>query len=191
MVQNGPVRRRSAAAAGLWALLALTARAADDALPGREFSAMFKLKDAQGDRQMGATILLDRFTPLEEALSLKHVLADQGQFGLANTIRGRANGRLRLGMMDYTLDLATFAHTKDGFFVVVVTTRQIRFEEAQEGSESLDFPFGIITFSLDGFGRGEGRFYPKSKLLINEDGTLAVQQYAEGEGKVTDVKKVR
>jgi len=191
MVQNGPVRRRSAAAAGLWALLALTARAADDALPGREFSAMFKLKDAQGDRQMGATILLDRFTPLEEALSLKHVLADQGQFGLANTIRGRANGRLRLGMMDYTLDLATFAPTKDGFFVVVVTTRQIRFEESQEGSESLDFPFGIITFSLDGFGRGEGRFYPKSKLLINEDGTLAVQQYAEGEGKVTDVKKVR
>jgi len=49
----------------------------------------------------------------------------------------------------------------------------------------------VITFSLDGFGRGEGRFYPKSRLLINEDGSIAVQQFAEGEGKVTDIKKVR
>ena len=184
------MRHQSLAAIALGMLCAFPARADDDA-PAREYSAMFKLKDAQGDRQVGATILLDRFTPLQEALSLKDVLASQGQYGLANAIRGRANGRLRLGVMDYSLDLATFAPTKDGFFVVVVTTRPIRFEESQEGSESLDFPFGVITFSLDGFGRGEGRFYPKSKLLINDDGSIAVQQFAEGEGRVTDVKKVR
>jgi len=185
------MRHRALAAIVVGVLLALPANADDEDAPAREYSAMFKLRDAQGDRQLGATILLDRFTPLQEALALKDVLASQGQYGLANAIRGRANGRLRLGVMDYPLDLATFAPTKDGFFVVVVTTRPIRFEESQEGSESLDFPFGVITFSLDGFGRGEGRFYPKSRLLINDDGTIAVQQFAEGEGKVTDVKKIR
>ena len=185
------MRYRARAALALAALTALATRAADDAVPGREFSAMFRLKDPQGERQMGATLLLDRFTSLEEAKSLKEVLASQGQYGLANAIRGRANGRLRLGVMDYSLDLAVFAPTRDGFYVVVVTTRPIRFEESQEGSDSLDYPFGVITFALDSLGRGEGRFYPKSRLLINEDGTLAAQQFAEGEGRVTDVRKVR
>jgi hypothetical protein len=185
------MRQRTAAVLSLSLLLALPARAADDGTPGHEFSAIFRYTNPQGDRQIGATIFVDRYTSLQEAHALKDVLASQGQFGLANAIRGRANGRLRLGAVDYPLDLAVFAPTRDGFFVVVVTTRPIRIEESQEGSPSLDYPFGAISFGLDGFGRGQGRLFPRCRLLINEDGTVAAQQFAEGEGKVTDIKKVR
>lgn len=186
-----PVRHAVAAAVGLTALLSCPAVSGEEAFPGREFSATFRMKDERGERQMGATILIDRLTPLEEARALKEVLKSQGQYGLANALKGRANGRLRLGALDYPLDLVMARPVRDGFHVVVVTTRPIRLEESQEGAASLDYPFGVVAIELDSFGRGEGRFFRTAALRINEDGTVAVEQFAEGEGTVTDVKKVR
>ena len=72
-----------------------------------------------------------------------------------------------------------------------ITNRPIRYEENEQGASSLDYPFAVILLEIDGFGRGEGRFFPSSALRVQPDGALDVYQYAEGEGRVTDVKKVR
>ena len=159
--------------------------------PGKEFTAIFKLSGKQGNRQMGATIVVHRYTPVEEALQLADVLKGQGQAGLANALRGRGNGVLRLGALDYPLDLISAKPTSKGFKLLAVTNRPIRFQETDQGLASLDYPFGIFVIEVDGLGRGEGRFFPAASLRIQPDGAIDIYQYPEGEGSVTDVKKVR
>ncbi len=186
------MRARREKCIGLAAVLsAAVVFAGESAVPGREFSATFKFKGRQGDRRIAASILIDRFTPVAEARQLKEVLKSQGQSGLVAALRDRRNGRLRLGALEYSLDLAVAKPSEDGFLLLIVTTRPIRLEETQQGSGSLDYPFGAVSIQLDGFGRGEGRFFPTAALAIDADGAVTVQQFVEGEGRVTDVKKVR
>ena len=176
--------------AGLVALLCAAVVAAAAETPGSEFSATFKFKGKQGDRQIAANIVVDRYTPEEEAWRFADILKTQGQAGLAAALRGRRNGRLRLGALEYSLDLVVTRPTDKGHRIVVVTTRPIRYQETQSGSESLDYPFGLVILEVDGFGRGDGRFYPAAALQFNEDGSVAVYK-PEGEGKVSEVKKLR
>ena len=186
------MRGRVGSAAGLLLLLiGAAAPAGTSDTPGREFSAIFKFKGKQGDRQIGATIVVDRYTPVEEAWQLAEILKSQGQAGLAAALRGRGNGRLRLGALEYGLDLVAAKPTSNGFKLVVVTNRPIRYQETQGNSgDSLNYPFGIVVIEIDGFGRGEGRFYPAAALHFNPDGSVAVYKH-EGEGRVSEVKKVR
>ena len=181
---------RSIRRIGLLGFLVSVAALAGDEIPGREFSATFRFLGPQGDRRMSGSIVVDRFTPVEEARKLRAVLENQGQAGLVAAIRGRANGRLRLGALEYALDLVVTKPVDGGFRLIVVTSRPIRLEETQQPSNSLDYPFGVIALTLDGSGRGEGQFYPRAALAINEDGALTVQEF-EGEGRVFEVKKVR
>jgi hypothetical protein len=182
-----------AVAAGLLLLLlSAAASAGDPDNPGSEFSAIFKISGGkQGSRQIGATIVVHRYTPIEEARQLGEILKSQGQAALANALRGRANGVLRLGALEHPLDLVTAKPTSKGFKVLAVTNRPIRYEETDQGAPSLDYPFGVVLLEIDGLGRGEGRFFPASALQVEEDGAINVYQYPEGEGRVTDVKKVR
>jgi hypothetical protein len=175
---------------GFLGLFVCASAMAADAIPGREFSATFEFKGPQGSRRMEGTILVDRFTPVEEARKLRAVLENQGQAGLAAALRGRANGRLRLGALEYTLDLVVTKPTDEGFRLIVVTSRPIRLEETQQPSESLNFPFGVVALDLDESGRGKGQFFPRAALALQEDGALTVQEF-EGEGRVSNVKKAR
>jgi hypothetical protein len=191
-IGSSVVARRARSAAGLLLLLlSAAAPASDSDNPGSEFSAIFKFSGKQGNRQMGGTIVVNRYTPVEEARQAAEILRSQGQAGLANALRGRANGVLRLGALEYSLDLVTAKPTSKGFKLLVVTNRPIRYQETDQGSASLDYPFGIVVIEIDSLGRGEGRFFPSAALRIQEDGAIDVYQYAEGEGRVTDVKKVR
>ena len=184
--------RRAGNAAGLLLLLLTAAAlAADSDNPGSEFPAIFKFSGKQGSRQMGGTIVVHRYTPVEEARQAAEILKGQGQAGLANSLRGRGNGVLRLGALEYPLDLITAKPTSKGFKLLAVTNRPIRYQETDQGLASLDYPFGIVVIEIDGLGRGEGRFFPSAALRIQPDGAIDVYQYTEGEGRVTDVKKVR
>jgi hypothetical protein len=182
---------RFVAAGLLLLLLSAAVPAADSDNPGSEFSAIFKFSGKQGNRQIGGTIVVNRYTPVEDARQLAEILKSQGQAGLANALRGRANGVLRLGALEYSLDLIAAKTTSKGFKLVVVTNRPIRYQETDQGSPSLDYPFGIVSIEIDSLGRGEGRFFPSAALRIQEDGAIDVYPYSEGEGRVSDVKKVR
>ena len=187
------VTRRARNAAGLLLLLlSAAAPASDSDNPGSEFTAIFKFSGGkQGSRQMGATIVVNRYTPVEEARQLGEILKSQGQASFANALRGRANGLLRVGALEHNLDLISTKATSKGFKLLAITNRPIKYEENEQGASSLDYPFAVILLEIDGFGRGEGRFFPSSALRVQPDGALDVYQYAEGEGHVTDVKKVR
>lgn len=192
-IGSSVVTRRARNVAGLLLLLLSAAVPASDSdNPGTEFTAIFKFSGGkQGSRQMGATIVVHRYTPVEEARQLGEILKSQGQASFANALRGRANGLLRVGALEHNLDLISAKPTSKGFKFLALTNRPIRLQETEEGASSLDYPFAVILLEIDDFGRGEGRFFPSSALRVQPDGALDVYQYAEGEGRVTDVKKVR
>ena len=65
-------------------------------------------------------------------------------------------------------------------------------EEQAEGSESLDYPFGVAVFEVRDFGAGEGTIYPQAAIRVDlDDETVMVEQYYGEPGSLIDVKKVR
>jgi hypothetical protein len=137
------------------------------------------------------TLLVSRFTPLEEAQGLSNVLAEGGQSALLGALRGRADGRLRLGGMEHNLSLVVVQPEGEDLRYTVVTTRRITVSERDLGSESLDFPFGIASFVVGDFGRGEGRIWPTAALRVTPDGEVEAKQYRVDPGRIVDIQKVR
>jgi hypothetical protein len=177
----------------LIALLALAVPAcgAENAAAGGEFTATATVNTKQGTRSMSFTVVANRPMTREEAEPLKRVLADGGQQALVNAIRGSNRGRMKLGGMEYPIDLVVAEATRDGERYVVVTTRMLQHEEVMEGSKSLDHPFTVFVFEVPGFGSGTGRVYTRAALSIDADGRVQVDQYDGSPGALKDVRRVR
>src|SRR4029077_10398102 len=125
------------------------------------------------------------------ALPLKKILAEGGQNALMNTIRGSGHGRLRLGGLEYPIDLVIAEKTKDGEKYVVVTARPLKFEEVQEGRPSLDHPFTVMVFDVPGFGKGTGKIFTKAALYVDDAGHVQAEQYEHDPGILKDVKRLK
>jgi hypothetical protein len=179
--------RRVLAAAG--AFVFVSALAASDANPTGEFTATAKVETPSGTRSMGLTVVVLRPMTLEEAQPLKKTLAEGGQQALFNAIRGGSRGHFRLGAVDYPIDLAIAEPSRDGYKYVVVTARPLKYEEVEQGSESIDHPFTVAVFEVRSFGPGEGQLYTKAALSIDEEGRVRVDQYGGNPGTLRDVKR--
>ena len=69
--------------------------------PGREFSAELEANfRIGGGNRMLVNLVVDRFTTAEEAQRLADVLEQGGQGALLSALKGRSDGRLRLGALD-------------------------------------------------------------------------------------------
>ena len=177
-----------------WLIAALSAAwvgsaMAADPKPEGEFTATAQAETPSGSRTMGLTVIVQRPMTVEEAQPLKKVLAEGGQQALFNSIRGSNRGTFRLGAMDYPIDLVVARQTRDGFKYVVVTARPLRYEEVQEGRDSLDHPFTVAIFEVPGFGSGQGELYTRAALVVEEDGWVQVNQYGGKPGTLKDVKR--
>lgn len=174
-------------------MLAVTVPAAAWENPsGQEFTATAIMTTREGTRRMPVTLVAQRYTSSEDAAHLKQVLDDGGQGALLSALRGRHNGRLRLGALELPIGLVAAEEIRDGFRYYFVTVRRIQVEERNESSESLDYPFGVAIFELGDFGSGEGEVYPAASLRIDPDqGGLVIEQYDGEPGRLVDVKKVR
>jgi hypothetical protein len=171
------------------AVLAASAASGDE--PGRELTATARMSTSQGSRSMPITLLVSRYTPIEEARYLAELLASGGQGAVLANLRGRADGQLRLGAVEFSISLAVAEPASDGYRYLFVTARRIRVEEADLMAESLDYPFGVAVFELGDFGRGRGEIYPEAALAIGDDGRVEVEQYQSDPGELTDIKRVR
>ena len=159
--------------------------------PGREFTATAEVETPSGTRSMNLTILIRRATPKEEAKPLAEVLAEGGQRALQSALQGRGDGTLRLGALESPLDLVTFEPKGDGYRIVVVSARPIRVEEANQGRDSLDYPFTVVAFEVGTFGSGEGELYLRAALSVGEDGRPAVKTWDGSVGRLLDVERTR
>lgn len=169
---------------------ALSAVAGDP--PGREFSATAVVNADQGTRRMPLTLIANRFTSKEEVKQLKGILENGGQGALLAALRGRADGRLQLGALSLPIALVVTEETRRGHRFVFLTPRRIQYDERQLGKESLDYPFGIAKFEVDGFnGQGSGTLHVAAALSINPDGTVEIEDYDGWDGRFEDLRTIR
>lgn len=160
--------------------------------PGREFSA-----ELVGDFQLGGgnrmlvNLVVDRFSSVEEAQQLAGLLERGGQFSLLSALKGRRDGRIRMGALEMPLALVVAEEQGRGYRYLFLTPRKIQFHEKEFGEESLDYPFGIIELELDRFGRGEGNLHLAAALSIDADGHVEIEDYNGADGRVERIKQLR
>ena len=149
------------------------------------------MSSSQGTRSLGFDVVVTNPLSIEQAQPLKKILAEGGQLALMNTIRGAGRGRIRLGGLEYPIDLVVAEKIKDAERYVVVTARPLKFEEVQEGRPSLDHPFTVMVFDVPSFGKGEGHIFTKAALYVDDDGHVRAEQYEHDPGTLKDVKRLK
>ena len=94
--------------------------------------------------------------------------------------------------MEYPLDLVVAQPTDEGFRYVIVTARQIKYEETVDESHagSLDYPFGILVFDSGGIHATTGMLFTRGALSISDEGRPQASQYDGEPGTLKDVKRV-
>ncbi|HSN54137.1 MAG TPA: hypothetical protein VLT32_05675 [Candidatus Sulfomarinibacteraceae bacterium] len=169
-----------------------TAPAAAADPPGREFTGTAVVDGPQGTRSMPLTLVVNRFSPVSEVQELGSLLAKGGQGTLLSALRGRADGEIRLGALNVPVALVSVEETSDGYRYLFLSPRRIQFNETQLGEESLDYPFGIAVFEVDGFsGLGEGSLHVAARLSIDADGHIEIDDYDGRDGHFRDLRQVR
>lgn len=160
--------------------------------PGREFTAQATMTTSQGTSHMPITLIVARFTSVEEAKRYEDLLASGGQGALLSALKGRSDGRLRLGALEMPLGLVVAEPLDRGYRYVFVTARKIQVEEVNESLDSLDYPFGVAVLEMDDFGRGDGEVYPQAALAVDpSDQSIEIEQYSGAPGRLSNIKKVR
>ena len=160
--------------------------------PGREFSA-----EVVGDFQLGGgnrmlvNLVADRFTSVEEAQSLAGLLERGGQQALLSALRGRSDGRIRMGALEMPVALVVVEEQGREYRYLFLTPRKINFHEKEFGEESLNYPFGIVVFEVDRFGRGEGNLHLAAALSIGADGHVEIEDYNGADGRIERIKQLR
>ena len=185
--RSNAVFRWFLAAAG--AALVAAPMGAQNKGPAGEFTATARVETPSGSRTMGLQIFVQRPMSVEEAQPLKKVLAEGGQQALLAAIRGSNRGHFRFGAMDYPIDLVVAQETRDGFKYIIVTGRAFKYEEVQEGRESLEHPFSVLIFEVPSFGFGQGEVYTKAAIQVEDDGWVRVYEYGKDPGTLKDVKR--
>ena len=178
-------------------LLAFVLLAVATSVPGAnarttgEFSATAKVDTKQGTRSMGFDLVVTNPITIEQAEYLKDVLAQGGQPALLNAIKGGGRGRIRLGGLEYPVDLVVVESSGDVTRYYVVTARPLKYEEVNEGRASLDHPFTVFVVNVPGMGTGDGRIYTHAALWIDDQGHVRADQYEGQPGTLRDVKRLK
>ncbi len=153
------------------------------------FTATAVADTPEGTRRIGVTIVVSRPEAVEQALPLRKVLETGGQQALLAAIRGGNRGQLRLGAVEYPIDLVIAEAAKYGFRYITVSGRNLQWQEVNEGSESLDYPFAVAVFEVPGIGTGEGKIFPRAALSIGEDGKIVLKEFEGRSGVLKDIKR--
>jgi hypothetical protein len=172
-------------------VLALSANPAIADDPGREFNAEGVGDFRGGGNRINVTFIADRYTSVEEAQQLAGLLEKGGQGTLVSALRGRTDGKIRFGGLERWVALAVAEPQGRGYRYLFLTPRQFEIHEREFGEESLDYPFGIAEFVVDGFGRGEGTLHVAAALRIDPDGHIEIQDYDGADATLEGIRQVR
>jgi hypothetical protein len=181
--------RRMLVAACAIALGAGLPAAADG--PATRFDATVVVDSPQGTRRLPVTIVVNRYTPRNEAQMLREALERGGQGALLTQLKVRQDGFIEMGALRRTLSLAMAEQTDGDWTYVFLTARTLHLAETERGLESLNYPFGAAVVRVDRFGRGEGELHVAAALNLGEDGRIEVIDIDGVEGRFGDFKAQR
>jgi hypothetical protein len=141
-----------------------------------------------GTHRIEVTIHIQSTTPVEVGKQLAALVSTGGQPALQAALGRYANGSVGFGVLQYTLNLVVKRPTDRGQRYVIVANRPFGAYEVNTGQDSLDYPFGVAVFDVDGFGNGEGSFFQRAQITVNDDGTVGVKGYGQP-GRLLDVSR--
>jgi hypothetical protein len=137
-------------------------------------------------------ITVSRWSSDTERQRLLGILAEGGQDKLLKALRDLPRvGTIKTpDSLAYALQYARRIQTDDGGErIILVTDRYISFWEAANQSRTLEYPFMVIELRLDSRGRGEGKMTVATKLEVDKDGQIVLENYGSQPVRLGSVKR--
>lgn len=75
--------------------------------------------------------------------------------------------------------------------IVVAADRPIGLWEARNRTRTMDYPFTVVEFRLDDQGNGEGKILAGTRLGIDEQNHLVLENYGTQPVRFTEVRRVK
>jgi hypothetical protein len=139
------------------------------------------------------SLVVESWTTDEERGALFAAMSDGGIKQLVKAMQDLDVGYLQIGQsLGWRLRTAATWQTEEGRTVRLTTDRPMHFQEQYQGTQSRDYPVGIIEFVLPPEGKGEGVLLAATKVQVDDQGQIEVKSlpYNTGPQKLTLVEKV-
>jgi hypothetical protein len=128
------------------------------------------------------TILVEEKNPYQANEKMLKVLQDQPKTGFIRTQRTLA----------WDLKYARQTPLPDGGRrLVLATDRPIGFREAVAQPRTTDYPFTIVEIRLDKKDEGEGKILAGTRLLIDKDKNLVLENYGQQPVRFNQIRKLK
>jgi hypothetical protein len=82
-----------------------------------------------------------------------------------------------------------FKLDEGGRRIVLATDRPIGFREARNQSRTMDYPFTIIEIRLDGNDRGEGKILAGTRIYVDKNKHLVLENYGQQPVRFNEIRK--
>ena len=137
-------------------------------------------------------ISITRWSTDAERERLRGILVEHGQDKLLKALQDLPRvGTIKTpNSLAYSLQYAQRIPAEDGGErIVLVTDRDISFWEAVNQTRTLEYPFTVIELRLDSRGRGEGKMTVATKLSVDRDGQIVLENYSSQPVRLGSVKR--
>jgi hypothetical protein len=75
--------------------------------------------------------------------------------------------------------------------IVLATDRPIGFREARNSARTMDYPFTIVEIRLDANDKGEGKILAGTRLEIDKNNTLVIENYAQQPVRFNNIRRLK
>ena len=75
--------------------------------------------------------------------------------------------------------------------IVVATDRPIGFREARNQSRTMDYPFTIVEIRLDTNDKGQGKILAGTRLLIDKNNHLVLENYGQQPVRFNEIRRLK
>jgi hypothetical protein len=75
--------------------------------------------------------------------------------------------------------------------IVLATDRPIGFAEARAQGRSMDYPFTIIEMHLDANDKGEGKILAGTKIYLDNENNLVLENYGQQPVRFNEIRRVK
>lgn len=124
------------------------------------------------------TVSIHSWTTDQEAQVLRAALKN-GTAATDKSLWKNNKGNISLiGSLGWPIGAARSYPNGTGQRIVVVCDRPIGFAEAETGSATMNYPFGIVMLDVDAAGKGTGKIIGAARISLDETGKIDVDPYS-------------
>ena len=123
------------------------------------------------------TLVIEKYSTVEEINSLIGVLAEGGQNALEKAMFKLDNGYIKIGASTgYPISITRSLDVDGGRIIRAVTDRPIQMFEVRRNLRSLEHSLGIIEIELPaGAKKGTGQLIAAAKVSLRENGSIEIE----------------